>query len=173
MRTFKLIPTLVVLAVFCLAQTALADKFEDEAAKEKEAVKLVRDTQKGGYGLVSTEELKKLIDSGKMMVIVDTMPYEDSFKKEHVPGAVNFVFPIPDMTAWDAKETGGKTEADYEKLLGPDKNKTIVVYCGFVKCTRSDNGAAWAKKLGYKNIYRVPGGLFAWKGANLPLEEVK
>ena len=173
MRTVKLIPTLVVLAVFCLAQTALADKFEDEAAKEKEAVKLVRDTQKGGYGLVSTEELRKWLDSGKKVVIVDTMPYEDSYKKEHIPGAVNFVFPIPDKETWDAKETGGKTEADYAKLLGPDKDATIVVYCGFVKCTRSHNGAVWAKKLGYNNVVRYPGGIFAWKGAGYPVEAAK
>ena len=173
MRTVKLIPTLVVLAIFCLAQTALADKFEDEAAKEKEAVKLVRDVQKAGYGLVTTEELKKWMDEKKPMVIVDTMPFEDSFKKEHVPGAVNFVFPIPDMEKWDAKETGGKSEADFVKLLGPDKDKPIVVYCGFVKCTRSHNGAVWAKKLGYKNVVRYPGGIFAWKGAGLPAEAAK
>ena len=171
MRACKLI--LALAAVLALAAPALADKFEDETAKEKEAVKLVRDTQKAGYGLVTTEELKKWIDEKKPMVIVDTMPYEDSFKKEHIPGAVNFVFPIPDMTAWDAKETGGKTEADYEKLLGPDKNKTIVVYCGFVKCTRSHNGAVWAQKLGYKNVVRYPGGIFAWKGAAYPVEAVQ
>lgn len=171
MRACKLI--LALAAVLALAAPALADKFEDETAKEKEAVKLVRDTQKAGYGLVTTEELKKWIDEKKPMVIVDTMPFEDSFKKEHVPGAVNFVFPIPDMATWDAKETGGKTEADYEKLLGPDKNKTIVVYCGFVKCTRSHNGAVWAQKLGYKNVVRYPGGIFAWKGAAYPVEAVQ
>ena len=171
MRALKLL--LALLTVVALAQPALADKFEDETAKEKEAVKLARDTQKGGYGLVSTEELQKWIAEKKPLVLVDTMPYEDSFKKEHVPDAVNFVFPIPDMAAWDAKETGGKTEADYAALLGPDKDKTIVVYCGFVKCTRSHNGAVWAKKLGYKNVVRYPGGIFAWKGAAQPVEAVK
>ena len=171
MRAVKLI--LALLTVIALAAPALADKFEDETAKEKEAVKLVRDTQKGGYGLVSTEELQKWSAEKKPMVIVDTMPFEDSYKKEHVPGAVSFVFPIPDMDTWDAKETGGKSEADYAKLLGPDKDKTIVVYCGFVKCTRSHNGAVWAKKLGYKNVVRYPGGIFAWKGAGLPAEAVK
>lgn len=171
MRALKLL--LALLTVVALAQPALADKFEDETAKEKEAVKLVRDTQKGGYGLVSTEELQKWIAEKKPLVIVDTMPYEDSYKKEHVPGSVNFVFPIPDMATWDAKETGGKTEADYAALLGPDKDKTIVVYCGFVKCTRSHNGAVWAKKLGYKNVVRYPGGIFAWKGAAQPVEAVK
>jgi rhodanese-related sulfurtransferase len=77
------------------------------------------------------------------------------------------------MKEWDAKETGGKTQADFETLLGPDKDKPIIVYCGFVKCTRSHNGAVWAKKLGYKNVYRFPGGIFGWKGAGFPAEEVK
>ena len=112
------------------------------------------------------------MDEGKAMVIVDTMP-ESNFRKEHIPGAKNLLFPVPPMAAWDTKETAGKTEADYAALLGEDKELPVVVYCGFVKCTRSDNGATWAKKLGYKNVYRVPGGLFAWKGASLPLEEVK
>jgi hypothetical protein len=49
--------------------------------------------------------------------------------------------------------------------IGPDKNKLIVIYCGFVQCTRSHNGAMWAVKNGYPNVYRFPGGIFAWKGA--------
>jgi thiosulfate/3-mercaptopyruvate sulfurtransferase len=53
------------------------------------------------------------------------------------------------------------------------KDKTIVIYCGFVKCTRSHNGAAWAVKLGYTNVYRYPGGIFAWKGADYPIGEVE
>jgi rhodanese-related sulfurtransferase len=51
-----------------------------------------------------------------------------------------------------------------EVLLGADKDRLIVIYCGFVKCTRSHNGAMWAKRLGYKNVYRFPGGIYAWKG---------
>ena len=101
------------------------------------------------------------------------MPYEDSYKKEHVPGALQFLFPIPDMKTWDAKETGGKSEQDYLQLLGPDKNRLIVIYCGFVKCTRSHNGAVWAVKNGYTNVYRYPGGIFAWKGAKYPAAHVK
>jgi rhodanese-related sulfurtransferase len=77
------------------------------------------------------------------------------------------------MTAWDTKETDGKTQGEYADLLGSDKDKLIVIYCGFVKCTRSHNGAAWAVKLGYKNVYRYPGGIFAWKGAKYPVEKAK
>jgi thiosulfate/3-mercaptopyruvate sulfurtransferase len=64
----------------------LDNKFEKEVEKEAGAVKLVREVQRGGYDVVTTEELKKWIDSGKDMLIVDTMPYEDSYKKQHVPG---------------------------------------------------------------------------------------
>lgn len=163
------------LVVFLLAGMAapagafLSNKFEKEVELEAAAVKLVREVERGGYDVLTTEELKKWMDSGKEMLIVDTMPYEDSYKKQHVPGAVQFLFPIPDMLEWDVEETAGKTLEEYTTLLGEDKGKTIVVYCGFVKCTRSHNGAAWAVDLGYENVYRYPGGIFAWKGAEYPV----
>jgi rhodanese-related sulfurtransferase len=84
--------------------------------------------------------------------------------------AVQFTFPIPEMDAWDSAETDGKSAEDFSVLLGEDKSKTIVVYCGFVKCTRSHNGAMWARKLGYENVLRHPGGVFAWQGAGYPVE---
>ncbi len=147
-----------------------ADKFEQEVDKEKAGVKLVREVQRGGYDVVTAAELKTWLDEKKSMVIVDTMPYEDSYKKNHIPGAVQFLFPIPEMTKWDTSLTAGKTIEDFQALLGPDKDKVIVIYCGFVKCTRSHNGAAWARKLGYKNVYRFSGGIFAWKGAKYPVD---
>ena len=178
MRMFKNMLKLitVIFLVAGLAAPAMAfldNKFKKELEIESGAVKLVREVQRGGYDVVTTEELKKWIDFGKDMVIVDTMPYEDSYKKQHVPGAVQFLFPIPEMKLWDIKETGGKTQDDFVKLLGSDKDKPIVVYCGFVKCTRSHNGAAWAVKEGYKNVYRYSGGIFAWIGANYPVEKAE
>ncbi len=178
MRMGKSVLKMLMVAGLVAGMTApagafLDNKFEKEVEKETDAVKLVREVQRGGYDVVTTEELKKWVDSGKDVLIVDTMPYEDSYKKQHVPGAVQFLFPIPDMKEWDTKETDGKTVEDFKKLLGNDTDKAIVIYCGFVKCTRSHNGAAWAVKLGYKNVYRYPGGIFAWKGAKYPVAEVK
>lgn len=141
------------------------DKFKDEVEKEAGAVKLTREVLDGGYGIITTAELQAAIKAGEDMVIVDTMPYEDSYRKGHIPNARQFLFPIPDMKEWDSKETAGKSQDDYARLLGPDKNRKVVVYCGFVKCTRSHNGAIWAKKLGYTNVFRHPGGIFAWRGA--------
>ena len=62
-----------------------ADKFEEEFNWEKIAIGLYNQTKAGGYKLVGTEELKSWIDAKKDILIVDTMPYEDSYKKEHVP----------------------------------------------------------------------------------------
>ena len=163
----------VCMALFlCLAGTGFCFG-KKELETEASAVKLLREVERGGYKIVTTDELKVWIDQKKDMVIVDTMPYEASYKKNHLPGAVQLLFPIPDMNTWDTNETAGKTKEDFEKLLGPDKDKTIVVYCGFVKCTRSHNGAAWAVKMGYKNVYRHPGGIKAWKEAKYPVEKIK
>jgi rhodanese-related sulfurtransferase len=169
----NLLIAILILGLATFAHAFGKDKFEEELEKEQGAVKLVREIQRGGYDIVSTEELKKMLDEKKDILVIDTMPFEDSYKKEHVPGAKQFLFPIPDMLTWDDKETGGKTIEDYKALLGPDTGKTIVVYCGFVKCTRSHNGAVWAKKLGYINVFRYPGGIFAWKGAKYPIEGVE
>jgi rhodanese-related sulfurtransferase len=174
MKFKQLVPA--VLCCLLLSSPAFAlfeDKFELETAKETDAVKLARDTQAGGYELLTAAELKVMLDAGKPMILVDTMPFEASYQKEHIPGARNFLFPVARMNSWDSKETAGKSEADYAALLGDDKSMPVVVYCGFVNCTRSDNAANWARKLGFTKVYRFPGGLFAWKGAKFPLEAAK
>lgn len=178
MHVFKLMLKLTVVSILVIGLGAPAmaffdTRFEKEIEKEASAVKLLREVQRGGYDVITTEEVKKWIDGDRNMVVVDTMPYEDSYKKNHLPGAIQFLFPIPDMNRWDINATDGKSQDDFIKLLGHDKDKPIIVYCGFVKCTRSHNGAAWAVKLGYKNVYRYPGGIFAWKGAKYPMEKAE
>jgi len=166
----------IIAVLFIVLMLALAyapeNIFEKEVEKEAGAVKLLREVRGGDYDVVTTPELKTWIDSGKAMVIIDAMPYEH-YKKKHIPGAFQFLFPIPDMPDWDIEQTDDKTKEDYAKLLGPDKERSIVVYCGFVKCTRSHNGATWARQLGYKNVYRHPGGIYAWEGAGYDIESVQ
>lgn len=163
-------------ALLCIAGTAFGfgtSKFEKEVETEASAIKLVREVQRGGYNVITTSELKQAIDAGEDILVIDTMPYEASYKKNHIPGAKQFLFPIPDMNEWDTEETDGKTVEDFKALLGDNKDKKIIVYCGFVKCTRSHNGAVWAKKLGYTNVFRHPGGIFAWKGADYKVASAK
>ena len=143
---------------------------EAETTLEVVAVKLARETVKGSYGLVTAAELKAEIERGEKPILLDAMPLESSYQKEHLPGAVQFLFPIPDMPTWDSALTGGRSQADLEQLLGPNKAAPIVVYCGFVKCTRSHNAALWVQRLGYTKVRRFAGGVHAWKGAGFSLE---
>ena len=139
-----------------------------ELKNEEIAVNFAREVERGGYGIVSTKELKKWIDQKKPMLIIDTMQYEDSYKKQHIPSAKQIEFPIPEM-----KEIDDQKKQALIKLLGLDKDRLIVFYCGFTKCTRSHNGAMWAVKLGYKSVYRYPGGIKAWMQADYPMESVR
>lgn len=163
----------LIIGVFLCSNALAENKFEKEAEDENVAVNLAREVVKGDYKTITAKELKELIATKKDILIIDTMPYEASYKKEHIPSAKQFLFPIPEMATWDTKETDGKTQEDYLALLGADKGKQIIVYCGFVKCTRSHNAAVWARKLGYTNVYRQPGGIFAWKGEGFETEKVE
>jgi hypothetical protein len=122
MRAVKLTLTLALLSLVCLAQTALANKFEDETAKEKEAVKLVRDTQKGGYGLVSTEELKAWIDASKPMVIVDTMPLPTATRRSMCRARQ---FPVSHPGHGEVGHQGDRRQdrGHYAKLLGRTRTR--------------------------------------------------
>ncbi len=156
-----------ILLVFGMAGGALAAWGTKELDTEKIAVAFAWEVGRGGYKILTTEELKGWVDQNKPILIVDTMPYEASYRKQHLPGAVQMEFPIPEMAQID-----DKTKAALEKLLGPDKDRLIVFYCGFTKCTRSHNGAMWAVRLGYKNVYRQPGGIKAWDEADYPTDKV-
>jgi rhodanese-related sulfurtransferase len=139
-----------------------------ELETEKTSVNLVREVERGGYHILPTPEMKAWVDQKKPLLIIDTMPFEDSYKKQHVPGAAHFELPIPEI-----KEMEEATKTKFGKLLGPDKDRVLVFYCGFTKCTRSHNGAMWARKLGYKNVYRYPGGIKAWMEAGYPVAKAE
>lgn len=137
-----------------------------ELDTEKTAVKFCREVVKGGYGIVTTEELKTWTDRKEDMLVVDTMPLEDSYVKNHIPGAVQFELPVEEMSGMDEQ-----VKASFEKILGPDKARKLVFYCGFTKCGRSHNGAMWAVKMGYTNVYRYPGGIKGWMEADGKVEK--
>lgn len=135
----------------------------NEQKIETASMKLVDAVNKGEYELVSTEELNSWIGEKKDMIIVDTMP-ANSFDKNRIPGAVNAELPVK------ADEVKPEQKEAFLKALGEDKNKTIVVYCGFVGCARSDVGAVIAKEAGFTNVYRQPGGIVSWMDAGYDIE---
>lgn len=159
--------TLTLLVLLALAGCS-ADWGTKELQTEKIAATFNAEVQRGAYQVVTTPDLKAWVDAGKSMLIVDTMPFEASYKKNHIPAAKQLEFPIPEMKSID-----DETKAALLDLLGDDKSRTIVFYCGFTKCTRSHNGAMWAVKLGYNNVYRMPGGIKAWKESDYPVATVQ
>ncbi len=156
------------IALLVMAPAAEAFWGKGEVKIEDIAVKFAREVARGGYKIVKSDELQKWLKQGKAMLVVDTMPYEASYVKNHIPGAKQFLFPVKELKSMDAA-----SQAKFRKLLGPDKSRLLVFYCGFTKCGRSHNGAMWAVKLGYRNVYRCPGGIKAWLQRGYKVNKVK
>lgn len=138
-------------------------KPHSELSAEEAAMNLVKDTASGGYDLISTEDIKKKLDAREDMVIIDTMP-EDSYHKNHIPGAVGAVLP------GKMEEVDPERRRAFVKALGEDKNKPVIIYCGRVSCYRSHVGALIAKEEGFTNVLRHPGGIDAWLEAGYKAE---
>lgn len=157
---------LVSLALIIPAATA-TPWAQDEQTLERIAIQVAREMERGGYELLSIEELRQRMETETDLLIVDTMPYVSSYQKAHIPGAVQIEFPIEEMT-----EISAELEAELIELLGEDRDRPLVFYCGLTKCGRSHNGAMWAERLGYTQVYRTPGGIKAWQQAGYPVESV-
>ncbi len=81
------------------------------------------EAEREGYDLIALDDLQGLYDSDKDFLIVDVRPdYE--YKSGHLPNAANIEFHLGERLALDDL----KRKA-FEDLLGPDKNRTIVIYC--------------------------------------------
>jgi rhodanese-related sulfurtransferase len=133
-----------------------------ETAIETAAIKFAEDVKTGGYKIVNTAELKKWIDEGKKIIIISSLPAAEDKDLGRLPSAVNSMLPRTE------KEL---TPADKDLLIktaGVDKDKTIVIYCGFVACRRSHIGAKILVDEGFKDVYRYPAGITGWKEMGYP-----
>lgn len=147
------------------------DKFKQEAALEEVSVRLARQADTFGYGLITTEELAQRLEKGKELLVVDVRTERD-FLRGHIPGALNFTFPkgVLMEESWDKGLMEGKSEKAFAALLGPETDRVLVFSCGRTRCERGHNAALWAVRLGYQRVLRHPGGIEAWQGRGLPIE---
>jgi rhodanese-related sulfurtransferase len=112
----------------------------------------------GHYPSVSVDWMKKQIDKGADMVIVDSRPKKTKYDKGHMPDALS----IPD-TQFDK----------FKDQLPEDKAKLLVFYCGGFKCKLSHKSAAKAIAMGYTDVKVFAAGYPAWKkvaGATSPVK---
>jgi rhodanese-related sulfurtransferase len=113
-------------------------------------LKLVQDA-KSRVKEVDYKEIKKRIDSGEKLILVDTR--EDlEWAKGHVPGAIHL--------------GKGVIERDIEKAV-PDHSAPVVLYCGggFRSALAADN----LQKMGYTNVISMDGGWRGWTESGYPV----
>lgn len=127
-----------------------------EVPIEKSAVKFASDVKEGGYKIITTDELKKWLDTGKKITIISTLPAEDDKQFGLLPFALSAVMPKSE------KELTQAQTDNILKIAGLDKEQPIAVYCGFVGCRRSHIGAKILVDNGFKNVYRYPAGVVGW-----------
>ena len=80
-------------------------------------------SSRAGYGLITIDELRALYDSGKDFLLVDVRPaYE--YRDGHLPKAVQLEFDLSEQSSLKPDKS-----QQLVKLLGPNKNRAIVIYC--------------------------------------------
>jgi rhodanese-related sulfurtransferase len=102
---------------------------------------------------IDIEQYKKMLDAGDAHVLVDVR--EDSeWAAGHASGAEHI--------------GKGVIERDIEAKV-PDKNATLVLYCG--GGYRSALAGDALRSMGYGNVISLDGGWRAWQQAGLPTEK--
>lgn len=99
----------------------------------------------GEFADITVPELKKAI-AEKSVTIIDVNG-SDSYKKGHIPGAIDFA----------------TSKTTLEKSLPADKGALVVAYCGGPKCGAYQAAAKKAKELGYTNVKHLSAGISGWK----------
>ena len=165
----NLITFLITSLIWITTDISAGENLLKETDVEAAALKVAKETLEIGYKLLSVAEVKQMIDTKEDFVLIDAHP-TDEYDLAYIEGAQHFGFQSNHSDDWekDVAMQGNLSQDNYRAVLGDDKNKKIVIYCGFTKCGRSHNAASWAKKLGYTNLYRMPGGITAWKDAGYP-----
>lgn len=106
-----------------------------------------------GVGLISTEDLKKDLDTGIEMTVVDARNPEE-FQEVHIKGAIS----LP-VKQWDK----------FVSRLPSDRATKIVFYCNGVKCGKSKKAAKKAIAMGYENVLIYAEGMPVWEEKGLPI----
>lgn len=107
----------------------------------------------GEYPDISIDELKAAIAAGKVTVV--DVNGSDSWKRGHIPGALDF----------------DQAKDSFAKSLPKDKKALVVAYCGGPKCKAYQAAAKAAQKLGYKNVKHLSAGISGWKDAGEKTEK--
>lgn len=100
---------------------------------------------------MTLDEVEAKLQKGEQFVLVDVRE-ESEFAKDHIPGALHM--------------GKGTIERDIEQRV-PDLDTPIVLYCGggFRSALAADN----LRRMGYRNVFSMDGGVRGWRKKGFPL----
>jgi rhodanese-related sulfurtransferase len=101
--------------------------------------------------VLSLSEVRALMD-GKQAVYIYDANDRESYLQGHIPGA-----------RW--VQYNAVTAA----VLPPAKDAKLIFYCYNPQCGASDQAAAHAISLGFRNVWRMPEGIQGWREAKMPI----
>ncbi len=131
------------------------------AAAPKQAAKSALPQLAKGTTVITTEEVKALVDKGPEAgnyLMFDSRP-ASRFHSGTIP--TSLMLPVAEQEKLDKE---GKSHP----MLGQDKNKLLIFWCGGPTCPFSIKGGELAVKYGYTNVRVYSGGDPAWGKAELP-----
>jgi len=105
----------------------------------------IQPPSKVGYGDITVEQAKELIERKSSLVILDVRT-EWEFESEHIEGAINI--PVDELQ---------------QRLGELNPNDEILVYCR--TGNRSARATQTLKDNGYSKVYHMADGIEAWKQA--------
>jgi len=101
----------------------------------------------GEFKIITTEQLKAMIDDKKDFTLIDARTKEE-YQAAHIPGAIS----IPE-----------KLFENSVSLLPTNRDALLAFYCNGIKCGKSTKTAKKAAALGYKNILIYGEGFPVWE----------
>jgi len=144
-----------VVMVYLLKWVAVPGLLADERTSVTPARPLTADPKEmgGNVELITAEELKKLIDEGADITVVDTQD-ERIYPMKHIKGAINFPWaPV------------------IREPINLPRAKLLIIYCG---CAGEEASKNVARQLmsnwGFKQIKVLDGGFNRWLRLGYPTE---
>lgn len=112
--------------------------------------------------------------TAQQQVVKDINPPEAYELIQKNKGNPNFaILDVRTQMEFDQGYVAGAVLIDYylpnfeDELKKLDKNKAYLVYCRTAR--RSDDAVLIMKKMGFREVYNMVGGIVGWKAAKLPL----
>jgi len=132
-----------------------------------------------GATVITTEELRRRLESGGDVVLIDVLPAPRrppnlrpgaiwlAKKRRNIPGSIWLpntgygVLPV---------EEEEYLRRNLVQLTGGDNRRSVIFYC-LADCWMSWNAAKRAVSWGYTDVYWYPDGTDGWENAGYPLED--